>query len=281
MISIGALNEYNMSFIELNGRCEIYIYEQNEINIYRFEKEKSKGEMRKFSELDALSKSESIRNRIRYRKNLIADIKRIVDINYTKNTNFLTLTFAEEITDHDYANNELKKFFKRLIYHVRKNIKEDFILKYLWVWEYQEKRAEKTGKNIIHYHLLLFDCPFIDIHEIVKIWGNGICFINNLGKLDDSRNVGRYIVKYFSKAWNDMSEYEFEEIIKDKKVRLWGKTNNLKKPKKIEMNLAENSKQNLIEQLRDKAVYTNEYTKFIDNSKVEYFIYDGDIKDLL
>ena len=89
--------------------------------------------------------------------------------------------------DMDYANNEFKKFIKRVKYYYG-----DF--KYLSVVEFQKRGA-------IHYHMLN-DFDYIKQKELGNIWGNGFVWINNLLKANNGKpvgNVGAYIVKYVNK----------------------------------------------------------------------------------
>lgn len=268
------LYKYNLKVIDLkNGRKEYYLYEDD---VY---KDFSKGKLIKprklFSDMNINEKSESLRGRERYRKNKIAYIRRIVDMNYSRNTSFLTLTFKDEVDDLTYANNELSKFFKRLTYYVQNNIDKNFKLKYLWVWEVQYDRFEKCGKEVIHYHLLLFDFPFVNINLITdKIWGLGFCKINSLSHLDDARNVGVYFTAYMGKQWGKLLDDEISVIEKNNKIRAWNKSANLILPKEKESHLGKNDFQKLYEDLKLQSVFTNDYINPETGSKVTYFVVD-------
>ncbi len=106
------------------------------------------------------------------------------DCRYDK---FLTLTFAENVTDIKYCNYEFKKFIQRL----KDKYKIDK-LKYLAVIEFQERGA-------IHYHTLL-DMPYIPHKALQECWGNGFVFINAITHVD---NIGAYILKYMTKDNTD------------------------------------------------------------------------------
>ena len=108
-------------------------------------------------------------------------IRRLALANFTAQDKFLTLTFAENITDIEYANNEFRKFIKRLN---RKHPK----VKYISVIEFQKRGA-------IHYHCLIA-LPYIQKEELQNYWGNGFVFIE---KLKDVTNVGAYLSKYMVK----------------------------------------------------------------------------------
>lgn len=100
---------------------------------------------------------------------------------------FLTLTFAENLTDIDEANYLFKKFMGRLKYAF-----PSLKLKYIAVSEFQKRGA-------VHYHLLC-NLPYIDVKKLNEIWGNGYIKLN---KIDDVNNVGAYITKYMQKDFDD------------------------------------------------------------------------------
>lgn len=119
------------------------------------------------------------------------------------------------------------------------------VLKYIAVWEKQKRGA-------IHYHIILFDIPFIKTKKIEEIWGNGFIKINKID-VDSKENRGRYISKYFSKSVDE----------KDYKKKSFFKSRNLKKPKvhKLTTDLDVN--------LNDFAIiYNKEYTRFIPEKQV-------------
>lgn len=100
---------------------------------------------------------------------------------------FLTLTFAEHITCVREANYEFKKFRQRLEYELK--IK----LKYVAVVEFQQ-----SGR--IHYHVVIFNMPYIDANRLASIWQNGYIKINAIDHVD---NVGAYVTKYMTKDNDD------------------------------------------------------------------------------
>lgn len=76
----------------------------------------------------------------------------------------MTLTFKENIKDIDVSNTEFTNFIRRLNYNLYGTKKS--VLKYIAVWEKQKRGA-------IHYHINLFDIPFIKTKKIEEIWGRG------------------------------------------------------------------------------------------------------------
>ena len=121
------------------------------------------------------------------------DLRRLINANvgqYGKEyiAKFLTLTFKENVKDLDKANYEFKKFIQRLNYYcfgVKKNK-----LKYTCVVEFQERGA-------IHYHVIIYNMPYIKANDIANVWGNGFIKIN---KIDDVNNVGAYVSEYLGQA---------------------------------------------------------------------------------
>lgn len=108
-------------------------------------------------------------------------VRRLLTENFNENSKFITLTFAENVTDLDKANKEFKKFIQRL-----RRKYEGF--RYLAVIEFQKRGA-------VHYHMIS-DLPYIENSELRGIWSNGFVKINNISHVD---NVGPYVVKYMTK----------------------------------------------------------------------------------
>ena len=107
---------------------------------------------------------------------------------------FLTLTFADNVTDWEWANKEFKKFVMRLNYWCYGSKVSD--LRYISVPELQERGA-------IHYHILFFNLPYIDKSVVQELWGLGSTRIEQERKFQDMEgdNLGRYITKYMTKQF--------------------------------------------------------------------------------
>lgn len=103
---------------------------------------------------------------------------------------FLTLTFSENIQDITFANNEFRKFIKRLGNRIAH---DQGYLKYLTVIEFQKRGA-------VHYHLIIFNLPYMPVKDISEIWRNGHIWINAVEHVD---NLGAYLVKYMNKDNDD------------------------------------------------------------------------------
>ncbi len=107
-------------------------------------------------------------------------IKRMVNSNPNLNK-FMTLTFANNMTDLKQANYLFNQFVKRLVYRY-----PDF--EYLAVPEYQDRGA-------VHYHLLC-NLPYIEITGLEYIWSHGHVNIRQIGEVN---NLGSYMSKYLGK----------------------------------------------------------------------------------
>jgi len=119
-------------------------------------------------------------------------IRQLVNSNPTMNK-FLTLTFAENVTDIATANYEFKKFRQKLQRHLGRDFK------YLGVIEFQKRGA-------VHYHLML-DIPFIDWKTLSNLWGQGRIQIEKIKK---PNRAGLYMAKttgYLVKGAEDTRLY--------------------------------------------------------------------------
>lgn len=103
------------------------------------------------------------------------------------NPKFLTLTFGENISNVEEANLLHTKFIKKFNYKIFQ--KKKIELKYVSVIEFQKRGA-------IHYHMVLFNIPYILSESVFKVWGHGYIKIK---KVNEHKNVARYLTKYMSK----------------------------------------------------------------------------------
>lgn len=143
---------------------------------------------------------------------------------------FLTLTFADNVTDLNYARYEFDKFVKRLkTLHKR--------LKYICVVEFQERGA-------VHFHVLC-NLPYIEVNELARVWKHGFIKLNRINNVD---NVGAYITKYMTKD-------NIDERLVGRKCYTMSK--NLKEPKSF---TEEKEIEEILENLEGvKRVYTAEF----------------------
>lgn len=102
---------------------------------------------------------------------------------------FLTLTFADNIQNITAANIEFRKFIKRLGNYIAK---DQAYVQYVAVPEFQKRGA-------VHYHLVIFNLPYIKTSKIEDIWRNGFIQIKSIEEVD---NIGAYMSKYMTKDSN-------------------------------------------------------------------------------
>lgn len=250
---------YNIKIIETNDKIEIWRYEMPIHNNYSMSDfENNNKQRRKYEDLSYSEKVDSFKRKSKYYQERKHDIRRLIEMNYKAyETKFVTLTFRDHIEDVAEANNLFNKFIKRLKYKLGKSIK------YIAVWE-------RTKKNRIHYHLIIFNLKYMKWEELECVWKHGYIKINDVSHVE-RKNVGRYISKYFSK----------ELDVKDMHKKAFFTSRNLKKPKKITLQSQEELK-NLVD-ISNKS-YSTKYLRsskvddvYID-TEVEYMIIEKDTK---
>lgn len=123
----------------------------------------------------------------------------ITDVN---NVRWITLTYAENMTNTKQLKTDFNSFNKRFQYLCKKNGwgKPEYIT-----------MVEPQGRGAWHHHLLyIWDtkAPFIDNNSVLQpMWGNGWTKIK---KLDDVDNVGAYLTAYLGDMdMDDMIELRY------------------------------------------------------------------------
>jgi hypothetical protein len=197
-----SIKSYNKKVVVSGDIIEIYEYKNDVLYDYKDIKKKSKGRQAEAKVKDKLLNRKKTLQRNR------RDIRRLVNCNIQEYSKFITLTFADNITDLKQANYEWKKFKQRLETRI------GYKLQYLVVIEFQKRGA-------IHYHCVMFNLPYIQNEDLASIWGNGYVKIN---KIDNVDNVGAYVCKYITKDNND------ERLIGQK---MYFTSRGLKKPVEI------------------------------------------------
>ncbi|MBB6451575.1 hypothetical protein HNR44_003590 [Geomicrobium halophilum] len=137
---------------------------------------------------------------------------------------FMTLTFKENIRDHDIANKEFQQFVRRLS---RRLFKKQSGLKYTCV-------VERQARGAIHFHVLFYNLPYIPQNQLVKVWENGKEQRGlRINAIDNVDNVGAYVVKYIEKDIHAMmkdSETKTGKNAKEKGKKLYFQATGLYKP---------------------------------------------------
>lgn len=142
----------------------------------------STGEVRRYTPRKSKQNGQSLRRTMERLRGLI----RCNFKSGAQNQCFLTLTYAENMTDAKRLYKDWDKFYKRLKY-AYKNAK----FEYLAVAEPQERGAW-------HLHVLLRDDAreklWISAKKLTELWGHGMTQIERI-KCDD---VGTYFITYFT-----------------------------------------------------------------------------------
>lgn len=151
--------------------------------------------------------TDSVQNRLTVIRRAKLAVRRLIDCNVRQWGDFppvfLTLTFKDNVQDVKQCNYEWKKFRQRLEYYVGDGWK----MKYLVVVELQKR-------GVPHYHVVIFNLPYIDQAVLRKIWGQGGTYIEIavskrrpvldasegvVHDLSDVDDVSSYISKYMTK----------------------------------------------------------------------------------
>ncbi len=145
-------------------------------------------------------------------------LKSLINANYDSpsQVRFLTLTYAENMTDNSRIVDDWRQFIKR----VRK----------IWAPSRYIYVKEQQGRGAWHLHVILFfdgEAPYMDNAEVAACWGQG--FVNVKGFPDDINNLGNYLCAYLtddekaSKKGARLCNYP-------KHVRLYNCSRNVRRP---------------------------------------------------
>ena len=171
---------------------EIYSYEQG-IAVGKKKKKQESRNNERIPKKERYQRDEINLNRslTRTRQTLRRTINANIDKWGRERPKFMTLTFKDNIQDHDVANKEFRAFIKRLS---RKILGKQSGLKYTCV-------VERQARGAIHYHILFYNLPFIKHKELVNIWSKGKDEKQGvrINEIKHFSNVGAYIVKYIEK----------------------------------------------------------------------------------
>lgn len=117
-------------------------------------------------------------------------IRYLINNNFTGKPNelFVTLTYAENMTDTNRLYADIKKFMMKLRY--KYNDVSD--IDYLSV-------IEPQGRGAWHIHMLLrfnaLSSVFVPSHELAELWGHGFIKIERIQNVD---NIGAYLSAYLA-----------------------------------------------------------------------------------
>jgi hypothetical protein len=168
-------------------------------------------------------------NRIKTLKRNISKLWRLYNCNknqFKHKDKFLTLTFRRLPDTIDKADYELKKYIQRLKYYSNSKIE------YLGIRELQLEN-DRSG---IHYHIIMFNMPYIPHRELLKIWCKNNPYM-------DSKKASGVNIKAINEGYNEMTNYltsyQLKDVldndfIKGKKTLI--KSKGLKTPVKTNLN---------------------------------------------
>jgi hypothetical protein len=123
-------------------------------------------------------------------------LRRLALANFDENSFFITLTYEKNMQDVKKADDDFKKFIKRLKYKYGD-------LKYIAVREFQKRGA-------VHYHMISDvklpawnnekELKELEVYLWQEVWKHGFIDIKSITHVD---NVGAYITKYMDKEFDD------------------------------------------------------------------------------
>lgn len=128
---------------------------------------------------------------MRYLKNSLASLAKIVDYNIDNYKSFLvfTLTYQENMTDTKRLYKDFEKFWKRLVYTYGDKSASQYIA-----------AAEPQARGAWHWHVILFQekKTFLKWKDLESLWGFGFVDVDKRKKITESDSVGKYLVGYLS-----------------------------------------------------------------------------------
>ena len=152
------------------------------------------GEIRRIQHMEnRLECKNSLKKTMRRLRNLLN-----ANIDDVSKCRWVTLTYAENMTDTKQLYEDFRKFNIRLKHYCKKHDYRNY--EYIVAMEPQ-------GRGAWHCHVVyIFEnkAPFIANDELRRIWGHGFVTIK---RLDDVDNVGAYLTAY-------LCDMEYEEAVK-------------------------------------------------------------------
>jgi len=172
---------YYLKMIVSGKQVEVFNYKQPMWRDFKKNEQKKTDISREPKQMDIMEQIEYEIKKMEFSVNRTkTQIRRMVNSNPQLNK-FMTLTFADNMTDLKQANYLFNQFIKRISYRY-----SDF--EYLAVPEFQKRGS-------IHYHLLC-NLPYIEMDGLEYIWSHGVVNIRKIGEVN---NLGGYMSKYLSK----------------------------------------------------------------------------------
>lgn len=195
--------KYNRSYIPVNAptkitqcgdiiECKSVEYRNRTSRIEKLDAEtyrvKSTGEIKKFN------KGSSRKDAKATLSQTFQSLRNLINCNVTDdnvdNVLWITLTYAENMTDTKRLYNDFRKFNQRLQYYCTANNIPQY--EYITV-------VEPQARGAWHHHLLLIwdsPAPFIPNKTLADIWGFGFVHVTKLKK--GISNIGVYLTAYLT-----------------------------------------------------------------------------------
>jgi hypothetical protein len=126
------------------------------------------------------------------------------NITDVKKCKWVTLTYAENMTDPKQLKKDFEKFNKRMQYYLKENSYEYIVA------------MEPQGRGAWHAHLVMIfenNAPYIDNKVMAAKWGHGFTVTK---KLEDVDNVGAYLTAYLG----DMDIEDYHKLTEAEKQGL-------------------------------------------------------------
>ena len=215
------------------------------------------------------------RDNIKSLRETIKRLRRLINANFegVDNELFITLTYAENMTDYKRLYGDFKKFYQKL-----KRKYKDIEFRYISVIEPQERGAW-------HIHLLLKalnrDYLFIDNDSVIsELWGHGFTKTKRLNVVD---NVGAYLTAYLIDLVDDEGRKKkgARLYLYPAGVNIYRCSRNCRKPIERWVEYGEIDYKNcktfelVYEILDDKGNYCNVVKKEFYNLRRSKMVYDG------
>jgi hypothetical protein len=148
-------------------------------------------------------------------RKIFVDLRQLICNNFAADRadrqRFITLTYAENMTDEKQLHNDFKLFVRKL---ARRLPPFGYIV-----------IVEPQGRGAWHAHMLVrFDEPvdYIDYDIVRELWGHGRVQVD---KLDNTDNLGAYFIAYFTN-WeipdDQLDEYKDDIVEKNGKKYIKG-----------------------------------------------------------
>jgi len=144
----------------------------------------STGEIKQYTHIENRSESyNSLRQTFK-------KIRYLVNNNFTgrKNELFVTLTYAENMTDNKRLYSDMEKFIKKIRYKYKDRTDIDYLT-----------IVEPQGRGAWHSHILMrfngLKSAYVPFSEVSDMWGHGTVTVQRLQNID---NIGAYVSAYLA-----------------------------------------------------------------------------------